>query len=47
MLTQIPFKGPEKKDESSRIPQIPQTIYNKDESSKIEIHNIKKKKNYL
>jgi hypothetical protein len=39
-IPQIPFKGPEKKDESSKIPQIPQTIYNKDESSKIEIHNI-------
>jgi hypothetical protein len=33
VLTQIPFKGPEKKETLES-----KTKYNKDESSKIEIH---------
>jgi hypothetical protein len=42
-IPQIPFKGPKKKETLES-----KTIYNKNESSKIEIHNIKKKKkNYL
>ena len=38
-IPQIPFKGPKKKETLES-----KTIYNKNESSKIEIHNIKIKK---